>query len=249
MSNKIVKLSCQPNSLFVGSVTTIGRGRSNGLVLNHTSVLIPSGDCISTVRQQVRVRCFVLQRKLTFLVFKLLSNKTMKCFRLSNFLLVAILLFACLGTFEVQAQTSAEDRVIDLRIKLDDVKARQAELEEQLNYLIDQMDPQNIENSLAGIGSTRPEELRELRRRQLEHQKISIENRIAILTESQGRLETAIADAEADAYHESARLASADSEISDSSVAPSSNPATVNNDSGSTRNSKTRPRRARRAVE
>ena len=67
------------------------------------------------------------------------------------------------------------------------------------------MDPQNIENSLAGVGSTRPEDLRELRRRQLERQRVSVQNKLSILAESQTKLETAIADAEADAYRESAR--------------------------------------------
>lgn len=174
--------------------------------------------------------------------------------RLCNLIVLSCLAFAFYSVLEVQAQSPAEDRAADLRIKLDDVKARQGELADQLKDLDDQMDPQNIENSLAGVGSTRPEDLRELRRRQLERQKISVQNKLSILAESQSRLETAIAEAEADAYYESARLVPPGPQIPErpqtpgSSFTQSNNPAKSFNASDLTKKDQTRPRRARRSA-
>ncbi|MCA1575348.1 MAG: hypothetical protein LC770_12595 [Acidobacteria bacterium] len=63
--------------------------------------------------------------------------------------------------------------------------------------------PENIEKGLAGIGSTRPEELREQRRRQLEIEKKSVQTRLDQLATSRTRLE-GIVQADAAAYHSSA---------------------------------------------
>jgi len=57
--------------------------------------------------------------------------------------------------------------------------------------------PENIEKGLAGIGSTRPEELREQRRRQLEIEKKSVQTRLDQLATSRNRLETGIVQADA----------------------------------------------------
>jgi hypothetical protein len=170
--------------------------------------------------------------------------------RLLNVLALGFLGFILLGPVDVRAQTAtevAEDRAADLRLKLDDVKARQLELQDQLKDLDEQMDPQNIENSLAGVGSTRPEDLRELRRRQLERQRVAIQNKLSILAESQTRLETGIADAEADAYSESARAVPLASQVSESSIPQSNNPAKTSA-SESTKKAQTRPRRVRGSV-
>jgi hypothetical protein len=57
--------------------------------------------------------------------------------------------------------------------------------------------PENIERSLAGVGSTRPEELRESRRRQLAIQRDGVQAQLRTLETSRQRLESAIANAEA----------------------------------------------------
>ena len=69
------------------------------------------------------------------------------------------------------------------------------------------MQPENIERSLAGIGSTRPEELREMRRRQLTIERDGVRAQLKTLETSKQRLEAAIANAEALAYQQSARPA------------------------------------------
>jgi hypothetical protein len=187
------------------------------------------------------------------MVLKLLLVLGMKdnsLLRLLNVMVLGFLAFTLLGPIEVRAQTAteiAEDRAADLRIKLDDVKARQLELQDQLKDLDEQMDPQNIEDSLAGVGSTRPEDLRELRRRQLDRQRVAIQNKLSILAESQMRLETAIAEAEADAYSESARAVPLASQVSESPV-PQSNNRAKTSASESTKKSQTRPRRVRGSV-
>jgi len=65
--------------------------------------------------------------------------------------------------------------------------------------------PENIERSLAGVGSTRPEELREARRRQLTIEKNGLQAQLQTLETGRVRLEAALANAEALAYQQSAR--------------------------------------------
>jgi membrane protein involved in colicin uptake len=117
------------------------------------------------------------------------------------------------------AQTSAQDRVDTLRLQLEEVKTKQLDLESRLKLLEQQSQPENIQNSLAGVGSTKPEDLRELKRKQLESEKASVQKQLSVLSESRNRLETGIAQAEARAYQESANgTTTATEKISDSTV-------------------------------
>jgi len=68
---------------------------------------------------------------------------------------------------QVTAQESAQNRAASMRAQLVETQARQAELQMRLQQLEEDLKPENIEHSLAGVGSTHPEELREARRRQL----------------------------------------------------------------------------------
>jgi len=115
--------------------------------------------------------------------------------------MLLVLLFWTSG----QAQTTAQDRLDALKLQLEDVKAKQIELQSQLQSLDEQLQPENIEKSLAGVGSTHPEELRELKRRQLEKQKTAVQKQLTWADASVGRLEKGVADAEAAAYHDSAK--------------------------------------------
>ncbi len=120
-----------------------------------------------------------------------------------------ILVFALLFTVnalatDVEAQSSAQDRANALRAEQVEVRAKQESLEARLRQLEEALKPENIEKSLAGIGSTHPEDLREFRRRQLDLEKMSIQTQLKILAESQTRLEARIVQADTDAYHQSA---------------------------------------------
>jgi hypothetical protein len=101
-------------------------------------------------------------------------------------------------------QTSAQEKAASLRAQLAEVEAKQAELQTRLQNLDEKLKPENIENALAGVGSTHPEDLREQRRRQLEIERKGVRAQLDLLTTSHSRLETAIATADADAYRQSA---------------------------------------------
>jgi hypothetical protein len=98
----------------------------------------------------------------------------------------------------------AAQRAAELRAQLADVDAREAELKLRLEQIKEDSKPENIERSLAGYGSTRPEEVREQRRRQLEIEKNSVENQLNYLGQRRATLESSIATADALAYQQSA---------------------------------------------
>jgi len=107
-------------------------------------------------------------------------------------------------TITGSAQTSAQEIADNLRLQLNEVEVRQAELQARKEQLEDDLNPENIQRSLAGVGSTRPEDLREQRRRQLELAKARIVVELDQLDRTHARLEAAIVQADAEAYWESA---------------------------------------------
>ncbi len=100
--------------------------------------------------------------------------------------------------------TAAEESAT-LRLQLVEVQEKEGELQNRVLLLDENLKPENIERALAGVGSTRPEELREQRRRQLENEKKSTLEQLEQLAASRARLEAAIANADALAYQQSAR--------------------------------------------
>lgn len=135
-----------------------------------------------------------------------------------RFSLALILLsFAFMGSAYAQEQSAAETadnirlRLLDVQAQEETLKARALELEEALK-------PENIERSLAGVGSTRPEELRESRRRQLTIQRDSVVAQLKILETGRLRLESSLAEAQVRAYHDSARQVPSQSFVAQSLV-------------------------------
>jgi hypothetical protein len=104
-----------------------------------------------------------------------------------------------------QTQSSAQEKAATLRAQLSDVETKQAALQTRLQDLDEKLKPENIEKVFAGVGSTRPEDLREQRRRQLEIERNGVQKQLDLLATSHSRLETAIAKADADAYRQSAQ--------------------------------------------
>jgi len=132
-----------------------------------------------------------------------MQNKVMRyCIRLT--ILLGISIVVGLLAVRTPAQSNAQDRAANLRAQLLDTQTKQAELQNRLQQLDEQIKPENIERSLAGIGSVHPEELRETRRRQLEIEKRGIQSQLDTLAASRSRLETAIAAADAESYRQSA---------------------------------------------
>jgi hypothetical protein len=128
-----------------------------------------------------------------------------------------LVLFALLFTFIISAQaqqlsTSAESAE-KLRAQLLEVQTKEETLRARAQQLDEALKPENIERSLAGVGSTKPEELRETRRRQLQIERDGIESQLKVLETSRTRLEAAIRDADARAYQESAQGPSATNQM------------------------------------
>ena len=123
--------------------------------------------------------------------------------------ILAILVVGLLFSVHVYAQEteSAAESAERLKAQLLEVQAKEADLRARLQELDESIKPENIERSLAGVGSTRPEELREQRRRQLSIQRDGVLAQVQTLEAGRTRLETAIANAEALAYQQSARPA------------------------------------------
>jgi uncharacterized protein YlxW (UPF0749 family) len=132
--------------------------------------------------------------------------KNMKI-RLSFILFIA---FAAVSTLGIVTQVAAQESknsaqaAEDLRTQLLDVQAKESRLQARARQLDEDLKPENIERSLAGIGSTKPEELRELRRRELNIERERVQAQLKLLATSRERLESTIRFAESQAYQESA---------------------------------------------
>src|SRR5947209_13283461 len=121
-------------------------------------------------------------------------------------MMLTTLLVVGIPVARTAAQSPAQEQAARLRLQLSDVQAKQTELQMRLQQLEEDLKPENIERSLAGVGSTRPEDLREQRQRQLEIERTSVRAQLDQLAVSRTRLETAIARADAEAYHQSAGI-------------------------------------------
>lgn len=148
---------------------------------------------------------------------------------------ITLLIILCLSGWTVAAAQSSS--VESLRAQLGDVQQKETELQTRVRQLDEEMRPENIEKALALNGSTRPEEVREQRRRQLEIQKNNLQAQLDQLTQSRVRLETAIATAEAAQYQQSALPADSYRPATAATTTPGGTTAT---------RPKTTPRRTRR---
>jgi hypothetical protein len=122
----------------------------------------------------------------------------------AGFALLFSLLLISINAYAQESESPAEtaDR---LKIQLIDVQAEEEALRGRVQELDESLKPENIERSLAGVGSTRPEELRESRRRQLTIEKNGVLAQLKVLESTHQRLQTAISNAETLAYQQSAR--------------------------------------------
>lgn len=109
-------------------------------------------------------------------------------------------------TAQAAAQpATAVEKLEKLRLELIDVQGNEDSLRARAKQLEEDLKPDNIARSLAGIGSTKPEELREFRRRQLELEKKSVLLQLDAVSARRVQLEAEIAALEGQAYHESAQ--------------------------------------------
>jgi len=125
--------------------------------------------------------------------------------RLKSGLVMLFLLVFSASAYAQDTSASAAETADNLKMQLLDVQGHENELRVRLAQLDEDIKPENIERSLAGVGSTRPEELREARRRQLSIERDGVRAQLQTLETTRVRLEAALANAEALAYQQSAR--------------------------------------------
>ena len=101
---------------------------------------------------------------------------------------------------DMERLTRAEQRAEQIRMQLVDVQSKIADFEAKLEGVEYAVRPENIERSMQTFGSTRPEEAREARRRQLESERGRLKAQLKILETSKSRLEisSSLADNEVD---------------------------------------------------
>lgn len=110
-----------------------------------------------------------------------------------------LLILVAAASAWAQDAAAVEQQVEKLRAQLREVADKEAQLQESARQLDEDLRPENVERSLASVGTTDARALREQRREQLERQKAGVEGQLASLSTSRSRLEAAIAAAEAEA--------------------------------------------------
>lgn len=99
---------------------------------------------------------------------------------------------------DLERLSRAEARSTALRAELRDVLAKESDMEAKVEEIDYALKPENIERSIAGYGTTHPEDLREQRRRQLESEKLRVRKQLDQLVTSHSRLDQAIATSDAE---------------------------------------------------
>ena len=107
---------------------------------------------------------------------------------------------------EMERLTRAEQRAEQLRSQLMDIQIKIADFESRLEQLDWALKPENIESATAGYGSTRPEAARDARKKSLESEKSRVTAQLKLAETSKARLETAVANADAEVDHLRAKL-------------------------------------------
>jgi small-conductance mechanosensitive channel len=99
---------------------------------------------------------------------------------------------------DMERLTRAEQRADQLRSQLMDVQGKIADYEARLEQIDFALRPENIESSTAGYGSTRPEQAREARKKQLEGEKSRVQAQLKLAESSKSRLEVAVGNADSE---------------------------------------------------
>ena len=102
-----------------------------------------------------------------------------------------------------------EQRSEGLQKELSDIAAKETSLQKRLDEIEPQLRPDRIEQSLAGVGSTRPEENREAVRTQLSNEKRHIQAQLDQFRLNRPLLQSSISNAEASIARFRQRLAEA----------------------------------------
>ena len=111
---------------------------------------------------------------------------------------------------DLERLSRAEQRSSQLRTELREVQGKKADLEAHVEQVENDLKPENIERAVAGYGTTRPEELRAQRQKQLENDRTRSRQQIDQLTASEGRIQQAIATSDVEIDRLQKKLEAAD---------------------------------------
>jgi predicted nucleic acid-binding Zn-ribbon protein len=111
---------------------------------------------------------------------------------------------------DLERLSRAEQRSAQMRSELRDVQQKKGELEAHLEDVEYALKPENIERATAGYGTTRPEDVREQRRKQLESERERVRKQLAEFQSSEDRLQQAIATSDAEVDRLQKKLDAAD---------------------------------------
>ena len=111
----------------------------------------------------------------------------------------ALFVLALFSAGWAQDLSAVELQVERLRAQLREAADKEAHLRERARRLEDDLRPENVERSVASVGTTDARALRERRRQQLERERAALDEQLSSLAASRARLEGAISTAEAEA--------------------------------------------------
>ncbi len=107
---------------------------------------------------------------------------------------------------DMERLSRAEQRSEQLRSQLLDSESKMADIEAKLEQIEYALKPENIDRATQGYGSTRPEEARDTRRRQLENERTRLKAQFKLLETSKARLEVAVSNSDAEVDQLRAKL-------------------------------------------
>ena len=116
-----------------------------------------------------------------------------------HILISALLILGASVAAWAQDVSAVELQIERLRAQLREVVDREARLQERSQQLEEGLRPENVERSIATVGTTDAAALRARRREQLEKQKADVDGQLSEASARRTRLEAEIAAAEAEA--------------------------------------------------
>jgi hypothetical protein len=146
-------------------------------------------------------------------------------FYVSNILFGVLLVVGASIPAPAQDISAAELRIERLRAQLRDAVDREAQLQERAARLDEDLRPENVERSVATVGTTDAAALRARRREQLEREKADIAGQLSEVTAKRAGLEAEVTAAEAEAVRvKAAALAPKEVPIPNTPAAAPANP-------------------------
>ncbi len=121
-----------------------------------------------------------------------------------TFLLTILSLLSPLHNTQGMISTSTGQRAESLRTQLSDLANKEAALRMRLEQLEVELQPESLQNRTALTGTLDANALREQLRRELEGEKSKAQQQLEILAASRARLESSLAEAEAETVRRSA---------------------------------------------